>query len=265
MSAAQERRERVLQALGLTPLWVRRNAPAPEPVQAASSPLAERSRPAVAEGGVTGDRASEILRMDWTQLRASTAACTACVLHQKRKQAVLGVGDVNAEWLFVGEGPGADEDEKGEPFVGQAGKLLDNMLAAIGLKRGENVYIANVVKCRPPQNRTPTPIETDACWPFLLKQVQTIQPKVIVTLGGPATKMIVGTQEGITRLRGTWQAFHGVEPPIPVMPTFHPPTSCAPTPRKTAPGSGATSRPSWSAWANPRRRRAAKQPIGPAR
>lgn len=147
--------------------------------------------------------------------------CTRCTLCQARTQTVFGEGDPDAEIMFIGEGPGQTEDELGRPFVGRAGELLDRMIVAMGLQR-EGVYIANVVKCRPPQNRTPTPIETDACWPFLLKQVQTIQPKVIVTLGGPATKMIVGTQEGITRLRGTWQAFHGVEPPIPVMPTFHP-------------------------------------------
>lgn len=218
MSAAQERRERVLQALGLTPLWVRRNAPAPEPVQAASSPLAERSRPAVAEGGVTGDRASEILRMDWTQLRASTAACTACVLHQKRKQAVLGVGDVNAEWLFVGEGPGADEDEKGEPFVGQAGKLLDNMLAAIGLKRGENVYIANVVKCRPPGNRTPTPPEAQACEPYLLRQIALIQPRLIVALGKVAAQNLLGNEATVASLRGRVHDLRGT----PLIVTYHP-------------------------------------------
>ena len=113
------------------------------------------------------ERAAIIAAMDWAQLRSAVAACTQCILHQGRKQAVLGVGDEKAQWLFVGEGPGAEEDARGEPFVGQAGKLLDNMLAAIGLKRGENVYIANVVKCRPPGNRTPLPKEAQACEPYL--------------------------------------------------------------------------------------------------
>ncbi|NIO42486.1 MAG: uracil-DNA glycosylase, partial [Burkholderiales bacterium] len=123
-----------------------------------------------------------VLEMDWAQLRKAVSDCTACALHAGRKQPVLGVGDEEADWLIVGEGPGAEEDARGEPFVGQAGKLLDNMLSAIGLARDSNVYIANVVKCRPPSNRTPTPEEAEACAAFLDRQIDLIQPRLIVAL-----------------------------------------------------------------------------------
>src|SRR5206468_12482010 len=119
-------------------------------------------------------------------LREAVAGCALCGLCAQRKQAVLGAGDPRAEWLFVGEGPGADEDEQGEPFVGQAGKLLDSMLSAIGLQRGRAVYIANVVKCRPPGNSTPTPGEATACAPFLDRQIDLLAPKIIVALGKTA-------------------------------------------------------------------------------
>src|ERR1019366_2324934 len=114
----------------------------------------------------SSERSAVIAALDWQGLHASIAACRDCALCQQRKQAVPGVGDQSADWLFVGEGPGAEEDERGEPFVGQAGKLLDAMLAAIGLERGKDVYIANSVKCRPPNNRTPEPEETASCWPY---------------------------------------------------------------------------------------------------
>ena len=147
-----QKRDAILNEMGLGPIWKLRNK-------------LETVRPEPVEG--QGQHTSQIARMDWDELRQSVAACRACVLCQTRKQAVLGVGDVQADWLFVGEGPGAEEDERGEPFVGQAGKLLDAMLAAIDIKRGKDVYIANSVKCRPPNNRTPEPEETAACWPYL--------------------------------------------------------------------------------------------------
>ena len=134
------------------------------------------------------------MRMDWPALKAAVAACTACPLHAKRNKTVFGVGDENADWLFVGEGPGADEDAQGEPFVGQAGKLLDSMLAAIRLKRGENVYIANVVKCRPPGNRNPEPGEALACEPYLHRQIDLIRPKLIVALGKVAAANLLATR-----------------------------------------------------------------------
>ena len=156
--------------------------------------------------------------MGWDELKQAVADCTACALCQTRKQAVLGVGDVNADWLFIGEGPGAEEDERGEPFVGQAGKLLDAMLAAIDLKRGNQVYIANAVKCRPPGNRTPEPGETAACWPFLARQIELINPKLIVTLGKPAAQTLLQQEVKIAAARGMVQDFAG----IPLIVTYHP-------------------------------------------
>ncbi len=164
------------------------------------------------------ERAAIIAAMDWAQLRSAVAACTQCILHQGRKQAVLGVGDEKAQWLFVGEGPGAEEDARGEPFVGQAGKLLDNILAAIGLKRGENVYIANVVKCRPPGNRTPLPKEAQACEPFLARQIELIGPRLIVGLGKVAAQNLLGTDATIASLRAQLHSYRGT----PLIVTYHP-------------------------------------------
>ncbi len=121
-----------------------------------------------------------------------------------------GVGDANAEWLFVGEAPGAEEDARGEPFVGQAGRLLDNMLAALGIARGRNVYIANVLKCRPPNNRAPEPSESDACRPYLERQVELIRPKLIVALGKSAASLLLGTDATIASLRGRVHRYRGV-------------------------------------------------------
>ncbi|MEO6410272.1 MAG: uracil-DNA glycosylase, partial [Burkholderiaceae bacterium] len=131
-------------------------------------------------------RRERIGALTWPAFAADVAACTACGLCRTRNKSVPGVGDVNAEWLFVGEAPGGEEDAKGEPFVGQAGRLLDNMLAALGLARGTNVYIANVQKCRPPGNRTPEPAEIEACRPYLDRQIALIRPKLIVALGKSA-------------------------------------------------------------------------------
>lgn len=150
-------------------------------------------------------------------IRADLGACTRCKLCQGRKNIVFGVGNPRARLMFVGEGPGADEDAQGEPFVGRAGKKLDEMIQSIGLARGE-VYIANVVKCRPPDNRTPEPDEIATCSPFLFRQIEAIAPDVIVALGSPAAKTLLGTKVGITQLRGNWGRFRG----IPVMPTYHP-------------------------------------------
>ena len=156
--------------------------------------------------------------MDWEQLKSSASACTACPLHATRKQAVLGVGDIEAEWLFVGEGPGAEEDERGEPFVGQAGKLLDNMLAAIKLKRGKDVYIANIVKCRPPGNRTPAPDEVQACEPYLERQIALIRPRLIVALGKVAAQNLLGVEATLASLRGRVHRYRDT----PLIVTYHP-------------------------------------------
>lgn len=156
--------------------------------------------------------------MDWTALKACVADCTACGLHKGRNKTVFGVGDERANWLFVGEGPGADEDAQGEPFVGQAGKLLDNMLAAIHLKRDTNVYIANIVKCRPPGNRNPQTDEAAACAPYLKRQIELIRPKLIVALGKVAAVNLLGRDASIASLRGSVHDCGG----IPLIVTYHP-------------------------------------------
>ena len=133
-----------------------------------------------------------------------------------------GVGDENASWLFIGEGPGAEEDARGEPFVGQAGKLLDAMLAAIDLKRGEDVYIANAVKCRPPGNRTPEADEVAVCFPYLQRQIELIQPKLIVLLGRVAVTSVLGQDGSLSSLRGKPLTYQAGEREIPVLVTYHP-------------------------------------------
>ena len=161
---------------------------------------------------------ASIAAMDWDALRAAVAACAACGLCKQRKQAVFGVGSETASWLFVGEGPGADEDEQGEPFVGQAGRLLDSMFAALGLRRGREVYIANVVKCRPPGNRTPTFDEAAACAPFLDRQVDLISPRLIVALGKTAANRLLQTEASVGSLRGRVHRYRHT----PVVVTYHP-------------------------------------------
>jgi DNA polymerase len=151
------------------------------------------------------------------QIREEIGECTRCKLHTGRTKIVFGVGNPQAELVFVGEGPGADEDLKGEPFVGKAGQLLDKMIQAMGLTRGE-VYICNVVKCRPPGNRNPEPDEIETCSPFLAKQIEAIRPRVLVSLGKVASQVLLNDATPITRLRGRWREAFGV----PLMPTFHP-------------------------------------------
>ncbi|HEY7758435.1 MAG TPA: uracil-DNA glycosylase [Burkholderiales bacterium] len=209
------RREAILQELGLWPAWVpRERASAPESTPAATS----GATPEALLEGAPGSRAERIARMDWPALREAVRTCTACPLHARRQQAVFGVGDEQADWLFVGEGPGAEEDARGEPFVGQAGRLLDNMLAAIGLQRGRDVYIGNVVKCRPPGNRVPEPNEAAACEPFLLRQMALIQPRLIVALGKTAASNLLRTDASIASLRGRLHDFCGT----PLLVTYHP-------------------------------------------
>ncbi|MBX3396174.1 MAG: uracil-DNA glycosylase [Phycisphaerae bacterium] len=153
--------------------------------------------------------------------------CTRCGLHAHRTQTVFGVGSPVARIMFIGEGPGADEDASGIPFVGAAGQLLTKMIEfGMGLRR-EDVYIANVVKCRPPKNRTPLPDEIVMCKDYLLRQIEIIKPEVIIALGAPAAQTLLNTREGITRLRGQWRDFFVsgtslIGDPIPLMPTFHP-------------------------------------------
>lgn len=162
--------------------------------------------------------ATQPLTYTWDTLADAVAHCTACKLHTSRTQGVLGVGDQQADWLIIGEAPGAEEDAQGEPFVGQAGKLLDAMLASIGLTRGDNVYIANIVKSRPPGNRNPEPDEIAACRPYLLAQIELIRPKLILALGRVAAQSLLDSDEAVGRLRGKAHQFQGV----PLVVTYHP-------------------------------------------
>jgi DNA polymerase len=161
--------------------------------------------------------AAPLSRPSLDQVREELGDCTRCKLHSTRTQIVFGVGNPKADLVFVGEAPGADEDAQGEPFVGRAGQLLTKIIEAMGMRR-EDVYICNILKCRPPNNRPPESDEILACQPFLLKQLQAIGPKFICTLGGPATQTLLQTKEPISRLRGKFSDFHGIS----LLPTFHP-------------------------------------------
>jgi DNA polymerase len=167
---------------------------------------------------MTGSETPEERHVKLATLADEARACTRCGLHAQRKQAVFARGNPLSELCFVGEGPGADEDAQGLPFVGKAGQLLDKMIAAMGYGR-DDVYICNIVKCRPPENRKPEPNEMAACNPFLVAQLGLVKPKVIVALGATAVQGLTGASGGITRMRGTWKLYKGA---IPIMPTFHP-------------------------------------------
>lgn len=199
------RREEILEELGLTPLWHSRTA---RHATVASDHQASD----------TDARRAQILHMDWAQLKTSVAGCSACPLHKARTSPVFGVGDENADWLWVGEGPGAEEDASGEPFVGQAGKLLDNMLAAISLQRGRHAYITNIVKCHPPNNRNPESDEAQQCEPYLRRQIELIQPKLIIALGKVAAQNLLCNDATVASLRGKLHEYSG----IPLIVTYHP-------------------------------------------
>ena len=184
------RREEVLAEMGLAPIWRLRTRP-------------------------TREKRAE---QQWVEIKQAVPTCTACALHKTRTQTVFGVGDENADWMLIGEAPGAEEDRLGEPFVGQAGKLLDNMLAAIGLKRGDNVYIANVLKCRPPGNCNPEPEEVAKCTPFLKQQIALIRPKLIIAMGRFAAQTLLASDATISSLRGRVYRYEGV----PLIVTYHP-------------------------------------------
>jgi uracil-DNA glycosylase family 4 len=236
------RRERYLQEMGLGPVWrlrerqvrdaardERAEAPVVDAAPAAAPaavPVPKR-KPAIPAPvpGLTvraanpaDDRAARILRMDWAELKTAVKDCQACGLRKTCTQTVFGVGDEHADWLLVGEAPGAEEDARGEPFVGQAGRLLDSMLAAIDLKRGDNVYICNVLKCRPPGNRNPEPGEVAQCTPHLLRQLDLIKPKLILAMGRFAVQALLATEASIASLRGRLHRYQGV----PLVVTYHP-------------------------------------------
>ncbi|HEY2388971.1 MAG TPA: uracil-DNA glycosylase [Candidatus Binatia bacterium] len=179
---------------------------------------AERVTPVVSEAFDLLVEPAVLAAADLPQLRAAIGDCTRCKLSGERTNLVFGVGNPAAELVFVGEAPGRDEDLRGEPFVGRAGQLLTEIITK-GMKlRREDIYIANIIKCRPPQNRNPEPDEIASCEPFLVRQLALIRPKVIVALGTFAAQTLLKTRTPITRLRGTWTDYHG----IPLMPTFHP-------------------------------------------
>ena len=217
------RRELFLEEMGLTPLWRLKTREAggavegAETVPATSGPAAAAPAAPASAIGAHG-RTARIGRMGWAELKATVAACTACGLRKSCTQTVFGVGDEQADWLLVGEAPGAEEDARGQPFVGQAGKLLDAMLAGIGLKRGEDVYIANVLKCRPPGNRNPEAAEVARCSPFLLRQVELIRPRLILAMGRFACQTLLATDASIGSLRGRTHRYQGV----PLIVTYHP-------------------------------------------
>lgn len=203
---------------------MKREASAPSPPAGSAAPSALRVGAATVGASTplhnSGDRGEAL-----EALRARhDRECPHCTVSTSHTRTVFGEGDPMSRLMFVGEAPGETEDREGRPFVGRAGEKLDEMIRAMGLRR-EQVYIANVLKSRPPENRTPLQHEVDACGPFLIEQLLIIRPEVIVTLGGPATKLLLGTETGITRLRGIWSQW---QPPgdgassIPVMPTYHP-------------------------------------------
>lgn len=222
------RRAEILDEMGLSPRWTLREGfvrtlptAAPGTVTGAPAAADDTRSPdthAVPAAVDAQDRGAAIMQMDWTPLAEAVAGCTACPLAATRNCTVFGVGDRQASWLFVGEGPGAEEDERGEPFVGQAGRLLDNMLAALGMKRGDDVYVANIVKCRPPGNRVPAAAEVAACEPYLHRQIQLLQPKVIVALGKTAAVTLLGKEQSIASMRGKVFRYRDT----PLMVTYHP-------------------------------------------
>ena len=252
---AYERRAALLHAMALGPLWRQRSAvdqaeaadagaefepqrqqtPRAIAAQVHSAPPdslaanASSNRPdADASGGADGgqQRAAAIAQMNWAELVATASACTACGLCRSRTQAVFGVGYQNARWMLIGEAPGAEEDARGEPFVGQAGRLLDNMLAAVGLTRAgsdqNSVYIANVLKCRPPGNRNPEPAEVAQCEPFLQRQIELVRPSLIVVMGRFAAQSLLATDATIASLRGRAHQIKSGDSVVPVVVTYHP-------------------------------------------
>lgn len=169
------------------------------------------------DGAMNTRQNATVVHETLEQIRKNLGPCQRCKLGATRKNLVFGVGNPHARLVFVGEGPGADEDTQGEPFVGDAGKMLNRIITAMGLKR-EDVYICNVVKCRPPQNRPPENDEVSACSPFLLRQLQSVRPEVIVALGTSAAQALLQTKTPISKMRGKFHDFHG----MPLMPTYHP-------------------------------------------
>ncbi|MBV8341064.1 MAG: uracil-DNA glycosylase [Gammaproteobacteria bacterium] len=230
------RRRLYLEAIGID-LWEPRAPPAPAPAgrePAAAASAADRAGDSAAEpagaeaaaesaAGFSAESAaagSGAATAAWAALRAEVLSCTRCPLHVTRTQGVLGVGPQRADWLVIGEAPGAEEDRRGEPFVGAAGQLLDAMLRAIGLDRKSNVYIANVLKSRPPGNRDPRPEEVAACLPYLVRQVALLEPQIMLAVGRIAAQNLLATDTSLARLRG--RVHHFGERATPLVVTYHP-------------------------------------------
>ncbi len=207
------RRAQMWQAMGLGPIYRLRSVPTIVQAQADVNPP-------------VADRTAIIARLEWKEMRQEVASCRACSLCETRKQTVFGIGNAHADWMLIGEAPGAEEDARGEPFVGQAGRLLDNMLASIGMSRqGEtpkSVYIANVLKCRPPGNRNPQPEEVSKCEPFLLRQIELVAPALIIVMGRFAAQSLLNTDASIASLRGRPHRISVAGRQIPVVVTYHP-------------------------------------------
>ncbi len=235
------RRRQLWHAMGLGAVWEAPVAQAHELLADAAPSTATRvaaaesqrapaatARPIATAAALAGDaRRMAIAGMGWDELQQAVSACTACGLCRSRRQTVFGIGHPQAHWLLVGEAPGAEEDARGEPFVGQAGKLLDNMLAAVGLARSgggpaDSVYIANVLKCRPPGNRNPEPPEVAQCEPFLQRQIALLQPRLVVVMGRFAAQSLLGTDASIASLRGRVHAIDVAGRKVPVIVTYHP-------------------------------------------
>ena len=224
-----ERQLAMLREIGIR-VW----SPHPDPLRETVSSAPAPAEQGVGEAVAAHDRSvvdvrppttapSSVAALDWPALRDAVAACTACKLCEGRRQTVFGVGNARAHWMIVGEAPGEQEDIQGEPFVGKSGQLLDNMLRAIGLTRGEaapaqQVYIANTIKCRPPGNRNPEPDELAKCEAFLIRQLQLVQPRIILAMGRFAVQGLLRSSEPIGRLRGRVHRYQGV----PLIVTYHP-------------------------------------------
>lgn len=214
------RRNEFLKEMGIAPLWRQKHATPSAPAEVENSE-AQAVPNELAEVSVDS---RPIAEMGWEELEAAVSTCTRCGLCRNRTKTVFGVGDRQAEWLFIGEGPGYYEDKQGEPFVGKSGSLLDNMLAALGLKRGANAYIANVVKCRATdeqgKDRPPTPEEIAACLPYLQRQIELIQPRVMVALGKTAAVSLLGMDPAtpVGQLRGKIHNYRQ----LPMIVTYHP-------------------------------------------
>jgi uracil-DNA glycosylase family 4 len=212
-------RQQVIEEMGLGPLWTRRALPD----AGTAAPQADLSAVSL-EAPPAAPPASEVAQMDWAALESAVGGCVKCRLCESRTKTVFGVGDRKAKWLFIGEGPGRNEDLQGLPFVGPAGKLLDNMLMAMDLSRTENAFIANVVKCRPidddGRDRPPAPDEAAACMPYLQRQIELIQPAVLVALGKTAAVSLLGlpADSPVGKLRGQVFEYRG----LPLVVTYHP-------------------------------------------